>query len=150
MTERQKSLYHRAKELASQNGKEALQPICDLLKENMDHYNWVGFYYMNNDKQKLEIGPYSGEETPHKTIPFGTGICGQVALSGETFVVPDVAEQDNYLACSIKTKAELVVPIYKGDVLVGQVDIDSFHTDSFTKEDEVFIAKICALVSKVL
>ena len=150
MTERQKALYNRAKELVSQKGNEALKPICDLLKENISHYNWVGFYFMNNEKEKLEIGPYSGEETPHTTIPFGTGICGQVALSGETFVVPDVAEQENYLACSIKTKAELVVPIYKGDTLVGQLDIDSFHTDPFSKDDEVFLKKLCALVSKVL
>ncbi len=150
MNERQQALYKRAQELVAQKGREALQPISDLLKENIHHYDWVGFYFMNDDKQKLEVGPFSGERTPHTSIPYGTGICGQVAVSGETFLVPDVTKEENYLVCSIKTKAELVVPIYKGDVLVGQIDIDSHHHDPFTKEDEEFIAKLCNLVSAVL
>lgn len=102
---------------------------------------------MNDEKQKLEIGPYSGDRTPHTSIPYGMGICGQVAVSGQSFLVPDVSKEENYLACSIKTKAELVVPIYKGDVLIGQIDIDSHHCDPFTKEDEQFIAKLCKLVA---
>ena len=127
-----------------------MQPICDLLKENIKHYDWVGFYFMNDEKQKLEIGPYAGEQTTHTSIPYGTGICGQVAVSGKSFLVPDVANEENYLACSIKTKAELVVPIYKGDVLVGQIDIDSHHHDPFTAADEAFLADLCALVSRVI
>lgn len=150
MNERQQALYKRAKELTAQRGKEALKPICDLLKENINHYNWVGIYFMNDAKQKLEIGPYAGEETVHTSIPYGTGICGQVAVSGQSFLVPDVALEDNYLACSIKTKAELVVPIFKGDVLVGQIDIDSHHTDPFSKQDEAFLKKICALIAEVV
>ena len=100
---------------------EKLLQICTLLNENISHYNWVGFYFANHDTQTLHLGPYVGEPTDHTVIPFGKGICGQVAVSNETFVVPDVWEQDNYLACSLETKAEIVVPIIKDGEISGAV-----------------------------
>ena len=68
-----------------------LGEICELLKSNVPHYDWVGFYFKNGDKQELKLGPYTGAPTDHTIIPFGKGICGQVAVSNENFVVPDVA-----------------------------------------------------------
>ena len=88
-----------------------LYAICEVLEANLEHYDWVGFYFKNGDKDELKLGPYVGEHTDHIIIPFGKGICGQVALSNENFVVPDVSAQDNYLACSLTVKAEIVVPI---------------------------------------
>ncbi|HKK12696.1 MAG TPA: hypothetical protein VJ945_07675, partial [Flavobacteriaceae bacterium] len=85
--------------------------ICELLEANVPHYNWVGFYFKNGNKNELKLGPYVGAPTEHTTIPFGKGICGQVALSNQNFVVPDVSAQDNYIACSITVKAEIVIPI---------------------------------------
>ena len=84
-----------------------------MLDQEIPYYNWTGFYFRNGDKEELVLGPYVGAETDHTVIPFGKGICGQVAVSGETFVVPDVYSQDNYLSCSIDTKSEIVVPIFK-------------------------------------
>ena len=88
--------------------------------------------------------------TDHIIIPFGKGICGQVAVSGETFVVPDVHAQDNYLSCSIDTKAEIVVPIFKNGENIGQIDIDSHSIDPFTKEDEELLNWLSEEVAKVL
>lgn len=130
--------------------KTPLADLCDLLRKNVPHYNWVGFYFMNNENQMLEIGPYSGAETEHTRIPYGRGICGQVAESGETFLVQDVNAESNYLACSIETKAEIVLPIFKGDKLVAQLDIDSHYLNPFTEEDSAFLETICQKVSGII
>ncbi|SDF14638.1 GAF domain-containing protein [Epilithonimonas hungarica] len=127
-----------------------LLKICQVLDKEISYYNWTGFYFKNGDKDELILGPYVGAETDHTIIPFGKGICGQVAVSGETFVVPDVWAQDNYLACSIDTKAEIVVPIFKNGENIGQIDIDSHTIDPFTTEDEELLNWLCEEVAKIL
>ncbi|WP_312824568.1 GAF domain-containing protein [Epilithonimonas sp.] len=127
-----------------------LLKICQVLDKEISYYNWTGFYFKNGDKDELVLGPYVGAVTDHVIIPFGKGICGQVAVSGETFVVPDVWAQDNYLSCSIDTKAEIVVPIFKNGENIGQIDIDSHSKDPFTKEDEELLNWLCEEVAKVL
>lgn len=127
-----------------------LLKVCQLLDREISYYNWTGFYFKNGDKDELALGPYVGAVTDHIIIPFGKGICGQVAVSGETFVVPDVHAQDNYLSCSIDTKAEIVVPIFKDGENIGQIDIDSHEKDPFTKEDEEMLKWLCEEVAKVL
>ncbi|WP_452225209.1 GAF domain-containing protein [Lacinutrix chionoecetis] len=124
--------------------------ICELLEANVAHYNWVGFYFKNGDKNELKLGPYVGEPTDHTIIPFGKGICGQVAVSNKNFVVPDVAAQDNYIACSITVKAEIVIPIFVNGENIGQIDIDSNTPDPFTEEDERFLEFVCEKVAKIL
>lgn len=130
------------------SSKSPLQEICDLLKEEVPHYNWVGFYLMNHKEQVLELGPYAGAATEHIKIPFGRGICGQVAAGGQTLVVQDVQAEDNYLACSIETKAEIVLPIYREGQLVAQLDIDSHALNPFTEEDQLFLDTVCAKVAR--
>lgn len=129
---------------------ERLFNICELLEREVSYYNWVGFYFKNGDKNELKLGPYIGEPTDHTIIPFGKGICGQVALSNKNFVVPDVKAQDNYIACSITVKAEIVVPIFVNGENIGQIDIDSNTLDPFIKADEEFLEFICEEVSKIL
>lgn len=129
---------------------EKLQKVCQLLHDEISHYNWVGFYFRNGDKEELTLGPYVGAKTDHTVIPFGKGICGQVAISNETFVVPDVMAQDNYLSCSIETKSEIVIPIFKNGENIGQIDIDSHEIDPFTKEDEVLLGYVCEKVSAAI
>jgi len=118
---------------------EKLLAICQLLNENVAHYNWVGFYFANHDDKTLHLGPYVGAPTDHTVIPFGKGICGQVAESNANFVVPDVAAQDNYIACSFTVKSEIVVPLFVNGANIGQIDIDSHVLDPFTTEDERFL-----------
>lgn len=129
---------------------ERLLKICELLEANVDYYNWVGFYFKNGDKNELKLGPYVGEPTDHTIIPFGKGICGQVAVSNENFVVPDVSAQDNYIACSITVKAEIVIPIFVNGENIGQIDIDSNTPDPFTEADERFLEFVCTEVAKII
>lgn len=132
------------------SGIELQKSLVQWLDEEVSYYNWTGFYFMNDEKQQLEIGPYVGAYTDHTVIPYGRGICGQVAVSGKTFEVPDVHAQDNYLACSLATKSEIVVPIYKGEDLVGQIDIDSHELDPFTQEDHDLLEAVANFVAQRL
>lgn len=127
-----------------------LKKICQLLDQEIEYFNWTGFYFRNGDKEELVLGPYVGAATDHTVIPFGRGICGQVAVSNETFVVPDVSQEDNYLSCSIDTKAEIVVPIFKDGKNIGQIDIDSHSLNPFTQEDEALLQWVCDEVAKIL
>ena len=118
---------------------EKLLKICELLNNSIEYYNWVGFYFANPETKTLHLGPYIGAATDHTVIPFGKGICGQVAVSNENFVVPDVAAQDNYIACSFTVKSEIVVPLFVNGENIGQIDIDSHVLNPFTEKDERFL-----------
>lgn len=119
-----------------------LEEICQAINENLEHYNWVGFYFMNHATRKLHLGPYVGAPTDHTIIDFGKGICGQVAVSGDTFISADVNAEANYIACSINVKSEIVVPMYDGEKLIGQIDIDSHRVNRFSEEDEAFLKSV--------
>ncbi|WP_456378160.1 GAF domain-containing protein [Lutibacter sp.] len=127
-----------------------LQLICDFLKYEVEHYNWVGFYFKNGDKNELKLAKFSGEPTEHTIIPFGKGICGQVALSNENFIVPNVNAQDNYISCGFKVKSEIVIPIFVNGENIGQIDIDSHAINPFSKTDEILLEFICKKVSEIL
>ena len=129
---------------------EKMQQICDMLKGNIEYYDWVGFYFKNGDKHELKLGPFAGEPTDHTIIPFGKGICGQVAESNQNFVVPDVQAQDNYIACSLTVKSEIVVPLFKNGENIGQIDIDSNTPDPFSEEDERFLEWVNEKVAEIL
>lgn len=128
---------------------EKLQLICQLLIENVPHYDWVGFYLVDPSKRELVLGPFVGEPTEHVRIPFGRGICGQAADKGATIVVQDVSKERNYLACSPKVKSEIVIPIYKHGEIVGELDIDSHTLSAFTEEDRMFLEDVCKIVSEL-
>ena len=126
---------------------ETLRAVCNLLKDKVPHYDWVGFYVKDGGKDELVIGPYAGVPTEHARIPFGRGVCGRAALTGETVVVPDVSKDSSYLSCSINVKSEIVVPIFKRGRMVAQIDIDSNELDAFSKHDKDFLEKICGIVA---
>ena len=129
---------------------EKLQSICDYLENQISYYDWVGFYFKNGDKEELKLAQFTGEPTEHTIIPFGKGICGQVAVSNENFVVQDVSEQDNYISCGWKVKSEIVIPIFVNGENIGQIDIDSHTVNPFVKDDEVLLEFVCNEVSKLL
>ncbi len=126
-----------------------LQKLSELLKSTIPHYDWVGYYFRNGEKEELKLGPFAGAPTDHTIIPFGKGICGQVAVSNKNFVVSDVMAQDNYIACSITVKAEIVVPLFVDGKNIGQIDIDSNTLNSFTKDDERFLEYVNSLVANM-
>lgn len=124
-----------------------LKDICDLLESHIDYYDWVGFYFKNGDKEELKLAEFTGDPTEHQIIPFGKGICGQVALSNKKFVVQDVSEQDNYISCGWKVKSEIVIPIFLNSENIGQIDIDSHRKNPFTKKDEELLEFVCDKVA---
>jgi GAF domain-containing protein len=126
-----------------------LQEICDFLKQHVPHYHWVGFYFVLAGQKKLKLAQFAGKPTEHTIIPFGKGICGQVAESNETFVVQDVTEQDNYISCGFDVKSEIVVPIFQEGKNIGQIDIDSHDIAPFNDEDEILLAFVCKEVGKL-
>ncbi len=129
--------------ISSNNSKdEKLQAICDLLQQEVSHYDWVGFYFANQERKTLHLGVFAGAPTEHTVISFGKGICGQVAVSNTNFIVPDVLAQDNYIACSTTVKSEIVIPLFVNGENIGQIDIDSHHKNAFTEEDEIFLEEV--------
>ncbi|MTI89043.1 MAG: GAF domain-containing protein [Balneolaceae bacterium] len=128
---------------------EKLFAVCELLADNIPTFNWVGFYLADpKGKEELVLGPFVGEPTNHKRIPYGKGICGQVALNSETYISQDVHSEDNYLACSMDVQSEVVVPILKEESFVAQLDIDSHTKNSITKEQQELLEEICNLVAE--
>jgi len=119
---------------------EKLTQICHLLHDEIAYYDWVGFYFRNGDKEELLLGPYAGEPTDHTVIPFGKGICGQVAVSNQNFIVDDVNSQDNYISCNIHVKSEIVIPLFVNNKNIGQIDIDSNTLKAFSDTDESFLS----------
>ena len=127
-----------------------LQQICDLLESQVSYYDWVGFYFKNEDKEELKLAQFTGEETEHTIIPFGKGICGQVAVSNKNFVVQDVSKQENYISCGWKVKSEIVIPIFVNGENIGQIDIDSHTPDIFSSKDEELLEFVCKKVGVLI
>jgi len=128
----------------------ALLKICQVMEAKVDYFDWVGFYIVDPEvERELFLGPYVGEETDHARIAFGTGICGQAAEREETFVIQDVSKEDNYLACSLSVKSEIVVPIFKEGTVVAELDIDSKVLEPFSEEDKIWTEKIAEQVSSL-
>ena len=127
-----------------------LNEVCEILQTSIGYYDWVGFYFADHDKRTLHLKAFAGEPTDHITIPFGKGICGQVAVSNENFVVPDVKAQTNYISCSMYVMAEIVIPLFKDGVNIGQIDIDSHTADPFSAEDELFLEWVNLEVAMIL
>ena len=132
--------------------RDRLQALCALMQERVPHYDWFGFYLARKTEALLDLGPFAGEATEHVLIPFGRGICGQAAESRETFVVDDVSAASNYLACSIKVKSEIVVPVPSPgkDAVAGEIDIDSHRVAAFTAEDRAFLERLAARVAPLV
>lgn len=134
----------------SKSQNETLQQIAELLNREVPEFDWTGFYLASaSEERMLELGPFVGEETDHTKIPFGKGICGQAAETLETFVIQDVKKADNYLACSVDVKSEIVVPIMKNGTFVGELDIDSHTKNAITEDHKKLCEEICKELESV-
>jgi L-methionine (R)-S-oxide reductase len=123
-----------------------------LLHEKLTRYNWVGFYMLEkeSDRDMLVLGPFKGTMTPHTRIPLNQGICGAAASTGKTIVVDDVNSDSRYLACSLETKSEIVVPVFAHGKVVGELDIDSHFHAAFGPEDRKLCEHAAALLGKFI
>jgi L-methionine (R)-S-oxide reductase len=129
-----------------------MEDITVLLNQQMLKYNWVGFYMLDPGANPpvLVLGHYRGAMTPHTRIPLNEGICGAAASSGKTVVVDDVKNDPRYLACSLETKSEIVVPVFVLGQVAGELDIDSHFPAAFSVEDRELIEYCAQLVGKRL
>jgi L-methionine (R)-S-oxide reductase len=124
----------------------AAQRAVEVLHDRFPHYDWVGVYWVEDND--LVLGPWVGPEaTEHTRIPIGTGICGAAAASGTTEIVPDVNADPRYLACFASTQSEIVVPIFDGGEVVGEIDVDGTDPDAFDETDARFLEEIAALLA---
>jgi L-methionine (R)-S-oxide reductase len=137
---------------AAATAKDLMQGVCKLLHERMLKYNWVGFYMLEPGTQPpvLVLEAFLGAMTPHTRIPLNQGICGAAASSGKTIVVDDVSKDPRYLACSLETKSEIVVPIFVGKQVAGELDIDSHFSAAFGAEDQKLVQYCAEVVGKRL
>jgi len=128
--------------------------IVSRLRERLPKYDWVGFYMVEKGgigrEDELVLGPFLGAETPHKRIPLGKGICCAAASSGQTIVVDDVNSDPRYLACSLATKSEIVVPIFVNGSVIGELDVDSHSPAAFGPRDRALVERCAALVGRYL
>jgi L-methionine (R)-S-oxide reductase len=137
---------------SARNAGDLMQNMVKVLHDRMLKYNWVGFYMLEPGTQPpiLVLGPFEGAMTPHTRIPLNEGICGAAASSGQTVVVDDVSRDPRYLACSLETKSEIVVPIFARGEVVGELDIDSHFPAAFTSEHQALVQHCAQLVGKKL
>lgn len=131
----------------STSSQELMERICTKLNQRMLKYNWVGFYLIDSrNPDFLVLGPFVGAMTPHTRIPLNQGICGAAASQGATVVVDDVSKDARYLACSVETKSEIVVPVFVGNRVAGELDIDSHFLSAFGDDDRR-LTEYCARVT---
>jgi len=124
------------------DGGPAIAAAVHALKQQMPGYTWVGVYLL--DGNELVLGPFLGKPSPHARIPLGRGICGAAATEKTTIIVDDVNADSRYLACSIETRSEIVVPIMLGTEVLGEIDIDSDHLAAFSGEDQTLLEAVAA------
>ena len=130
---------------------DALEQFVVERLSSLAHYDWVGFYMLDaEDPETLVLGPFKGAPTEHVRIPVSRGICGAAVAQGTTIVVDDVAADPRYLACSIETRSEIVVPIRSHGRIVGEIDIDSHAAAAFGAEDREFVERCAGIVGKYL
>ena len=133
---------------AAPDGENASRRLVEYLKDAFRHYSWVGIYWREGDE--LVLGPYLGKPSPHTRIPIGRGICGAAAAARATLVVDDVNADSRYLACSIETQSEIVVPIMRDGVVLGEIDIDSDVKAAFGHQDRELLESVAANLSEKL
>jgi L-methionine (R)-S-oxide reductase len=133
---------------AAPNAQSAMNQAVRLLKDGISYYGWVGIYLLEGNE--LVLGPYLGKPSPHTRIPLGRGICGAAATEKATIIVDDVNADSRYLACSLETKSEIVVPILRGAEVLGEIDIDSDKRAAFGDADRRLLEQVAALLADTL
>jgi GAF domain-containing protein len=121
-----------------------LQAAVELIDAFSDNFDWTGFYMLKDGV--LKVGPYIGPPTPHTVIELNAGLCGAAASQRESIVVDDVNADPRFLACSVTTRSEIVVPLLDGDTVLGEIDIDSNEPGHFTEQDRIMLEAVAQVV----
>ncbi|MCH2055075.1 MAG: GAF domain-containing protein [Thalassotalea sp.] len=117
--------------------------VSAILFEVLEYVNWAGFYRV--DGEQLVLGPFQGKVACIR-IPFGKGVCGTAASTGETQLVADVHQFDGHIACDAASNSEIVIPVRVGGQIVAVLDIDSVKYDRFDIQDQQGLESIVALI----
>jgi L-methionine (R)-S-oxide reductase len=125
-----------------------MRDLVGMFKARVSHYHWVGIYLLHEGE--LRLGPYAGKPSVHTRIPVGQGICGAAAQAGRSIIVPDVKADARYLACSLETRSEIVVPILDGHKVLGEIDIDSDQANAFNEHDQALLERAASLIAGAL
>ncbi len=123
----------------------AMEIAVATLQDRLPDYTWVGIYLL--DGNELVLGPFAGKPSPHARIPLGRGICGAAAAEKQTIVVDDVNADPRYLACSADTRSEIVVPIMRGERVLGEIDVDSDRLAAFGEPDRRMLESVADLLA---
>lgn len=135
----------RAGVAAEPDATRAMDLTVMTLQNELPGYSWVGIYLL--DGNELVLGPFVGKPSPHTRIPLGRGICGAAAVEKQTIIVDDVTRDKRYLACSAETRSEIVVPIMRGDEVVGEIDVDSDRAAAFAAKDRALLESVAGLLA---
>ncbi|MBR4421074.1 MAG: GAF domain-containing protein [Erysipelotrichaceae bacterium] len=119
--------------------------VTALLYDSLDDLNWVGFYFVKDDK--LILGPFQGKIACVE-IPYGKGVCGYACEHDETTVVPDVHRFPGHIACDSASNSEIVIPLHRDGKVIGVLDIDSPLLDRFHEEDRQGLEKVAAIIEE--
>ncbi len=122
-----------------------MRSLVGLFKHRVPHYHWVGIYLLHEGE--LRLGPYAGKPTPHVRIPLGQGLCGAAAASRQAIIAGDVQGDPRYLACSLETRSEIVVPVLEGELVLGEIDIDSDLPQAFNEHDQALLERAASLIA---
>ena len=133
---------------SERDGAHAMERVVAILKSEMPSYTWVGIYLLEGNE--LVLGPFLGKPSPHTRIPLARGICGAAATEKQTIVVDDVNTDPRYLACSLETRSEIVVPIMTGSRVLGEIDIDSDRPAAFGADDKTLLETVASLLAAKL
>jgi len=132
--------------IGTARGKDARDALVKALNSSVPTYSWVGVYAVEG--KDLVLDAWSGPAaTEHTRIPIGKGVCGFAAKAGRTEIVSDVSKDTRYLQCFLSTRAEIVVPVFKGDAVIGEIDIDSDQLDAFSTLDKEFLEAVARKAS---
>ncbi len=131
---------------AAGSGRELRAKAMRLLGE-LPHFDWTGVYRLEGDN--LILDEYVGAETDHVEIPVGRGVCGTAVATNSNQIVEDVRNLDNYLACSLETRSEIVVLVRgAGGTVLGQIDVDGHNVGAFDHSDELLLTRVAELLAR--
>lgn len=132
------------------SGDASLRALVAILRHDLPHYTGVYIYMLEPDAKTLKLAHFEGRPTEHVQIPVDKGVCGAAVRAAATVVVPDVSQDERYIACSLETKSEIVVPIFKHSQVIGEIDVDSDYPDAFTEADRELLEFAAAVVAEKL
>ncbi len=130
-----------------ENSENVIKKTVEILK-SVPHYTWIGIYLIEGEY--LVLKQHLGRSTEHTRIRIGQGVCGAAVVDEHTIIVPDVNIDDRYIACSAETNSEIVVPIWSGGIIIGEIDIDSDHPDAFDAEDKMMLERVADILGDVI